>query len=105
MSLKSKFSAFTAAYKSALKNSSSDNWNEAGKDISVKDTLEVIGKSSAYIAKEAVEFSGILTKATVKVLMTPTNSDNDYYDDDNYDGYRNGNEGYGYYMNGIKIHD
>lgn len=105
MSLKSKFSAFSAAYKSALKNNDGDKWSDAGKEVSVKDTLDVLGKGSAYIAKEAVEFSGILTKATVKVLMTPTNSDDDYYDDDNYDGYRNGNEGYGYYMNGIKVHD
>ncbi|MFA9499740.1 hypothetical protein ACERCG_04780 [Mannheimia sp. E30BD] len=99
MSLKSKFSAFTAAYKSALKNSSSDNWNEAGKDISIKNTLEVIGKGSTYIAKEAAEFSGILTKATVKVLMTPT------YSKKHYKGYQYGPEGYGYYSNGMKIHD
>lgn len=103
MSLKSKFSAFTAAYKSALKNSSNDNWNEAGKDISVKDTLEVIGKSSAYIAKEAVVFSGGLVKITLSALATPTNSnEDDEYDDD---GYRYGPEGYGYYQGGYKVHN
>ncbi|GAB1660369.1 hypothetical protein [Mannheimia haemolytica] len=99
MSLKSKLSAFATAYKSVLENANNDEWNNAGKDVCIKDTLVVIGKGSTYLAKEAVEFSGILAKTTAKILMTPT------YSKEHYNGYQYGPEGYGYYSNGMKIHD
>lgn len=106
MSLKSKFKAFASVYKSALENGNNDEWSDAGKDVSAKDALGVIGKGSAYLAKEAVEFSGILAKATGRILMTPTSSEYDTYEAEyNSDGYRMGHSGYGYYVNGIKIHD
>ncbi|MBF0786149.1 hypothetical protein E4T80_11830 [Muribacter muris] len=98
MSLKSKFSTFTAAYKSALKNNSNDEWSEAGKGITAKDTFSTIGKGLAFISI-----------ATTKSYLSLHNaSASDRYEEDEYnndDGYRMGHSGYGYYSGDIKIHD
>lgn len=82
MSLKSKFKALTTAYKSACENSR-NAWENA--DCSISESV-----------KES-------TKIKFALWARDKNVQQD--DNDSFDGYRHGYEGFGYYQGNFKIHD
>lgn len=82
MSLKSKLSAFTTAYKNICKNSQ-NAWQNT--DCSISEEI----------------------KASTKIKFALWTRDKNVQQDDNdsFDGYRHGYDGYGYYQGNFKIHD